>query len=116
MNVSEIKNAMMTMTQTELSQIMNIAQQIKAISEDITIYRRDGSVGDHLTKLFKDTGGIVIDSEINMRYEKKSRQVVNINNDDFIELKKIFDLYGVSWYEAPGEAEKYGCKLCIICN
>ena len=31
MNVTDIKNAMMTMTQTELSQIMNIAQQIKAI-------------------------------------------------------------------------------------
>lgn len=90
-----------------------LIEQIKAINEDITIYRRNGSVGDHLTKLFKDTGGIVIDSEIDMRYEKKSRQVVNINNNDFIELKKLFDLYGVSWHEAPGEAEKYGCKLCI---
>ena len=56
MNVSEIKNAMMTMTQTELSQIMNIAQQIKAISAQATF-----NVGDSVwvVQKTKRTQGVI---------------------------------------------------------
>lgn len=56
MNVSEIKNAMMTMTQTELSQIMNIAQQIKSIAAQATF-----NVGDSVwvVQKTKRTAGVI---------------------------------------------------------
>lgn len=56
MNVTDIKAAMMTMTQTELSQIMNLAQQIKSISAQATF-----SVGDSVwvVQKTKRTEGVI---------------------------------------------------------
>ena len=40
MNVSEIKNAMMTMTQTELSQIMNSAQATFNVGDSVWVVQK----------------------------------------------------------------------------
>ena len=56
MKIVDIKNAMIEMSQSELSQIINIAQQIKSISAQVTF-----NVGDSVwvVQKTKRTSGII---------------------------------------------------------
>ena len=56
MKIADIKNAMIEMSQSELSQIINIAQQIKSISAQVTF-----NVGDSVwvVQKTKRTSGII---------------------------------------------------------
>jgi len=90
-----------------------LIEQIALFDQDIAGYRRDGSVGEHLTRLFKDVDGVVAADEIEERMVKKRRQVINILPTDMSDIKELLGVYNVPYYDAPGEAEKYCAKLCM---
>lgn len=56
--------------------------------------------------------GSVDIEEIEKYIAKKESQVITISKEDIADLKTLFDLFGIPWIQAPGEAEALGCYLC----
>jgi 5'-3' exonuclease len=46
--------------------------------------------------------------------KRKEKQIVNNTKEDVVILKKLFDLFGVPWIQAPGEAEALTAYLIIL--
>ena len=44
---------------------------------------------------------------------QKKKQIINISPTDFVYLKDLFTILQIPFYTAPGEAEKFGAKLCL---
>ena len=63
-------------------------------------------------RLLGKTSPINIDW-IKDKIKKKKNQIINISAEDFEELKELFTLFAIPFLTAPGEAEKFGAKLCL---
>ena len=46
--------------------------------------------------------------------KKKEKQIINFSKDDIIDLKKMLELFGVPYIQAPGEAEALGAYLSSV--
>jgi 5'-3' exonuclease len=103
---------------------------------DMDIYKKTGKITDLLrvsvekfkkndksaNKIYKflknhDRGSNSADSldikAIEEYIAKKEKQIVNITPQEISDLKTLFDLFGIPWIQAPGEAEALGCYLCL---
>jgi hypothetical protein len=45
-------------------------------------------------------------AEIMQEMENLKRQIVRIRDDDIVKVKKLMDAYGITYYDAPGEADR----------
>ncbi len=50
---------------------------------------------------------------VEQEFRKKKSQIVDISDEDFVNLRELFDIMGTPHYKADGEAETLCCHLCI---
>ena len=94
---TNIENEKHTLNQTQ--------KNINSSSDDI----RNFSTTSSLT--IEDIEGKMID--IKNEIEKKSKNIININKSNFEQCKQLFNVFGIPWIVANGEAENICSQLCF---
>ena len=64
-----------------------------------------------LTSTIEDIEGKMID--IQNKIENKSKNIININKSSFENCKELFNVFGIPWIVANGEAENICSQLCF---
>ena len=92
--------------------------RIDALERDLDIYHQTGRVSDDLNAInVKTRRGTLISGFFNIKavttyVASLRKQMLIVSNADFMTLKRLLDMFGVSYVDAKGEAEITCSKLC----
>ena len=92
-----------------------LIETVKLLEDDLDKYMSTSILSDKLQNIVNNentTKNNMITS-ISSYIQKKKKQIVHVNEDDFNKLKELFDCFSVPYFTAPTEAEKFCSKLCI---
>mgnify|MGYP001193498635 CR=1 FL=1 len=113
--------------QTRIDSRNKIRDKIKLIEVDVKKYHNSGEISDLLIEIYekyrnqdkvkrllKSDNNIDFDvTVVETRIDKMKGQTVKIDSYDFELTKELFDIIGVPWILANGEAETMCSHMCI---
>lgn len=88
-----------------------MADSIQAYVEALKTYEETGEMSNMLSTLYVKSGSTL--GNLRAAVERKKRQLVNVNKEDYIRVMELCECMNVPYYTAPWEAEKFCACMCI---